>query len=200
MELWSAVSAAMEPVLGGRDDLTLLGDGRIAAVAPQWSPVLGGRDDGATMCLAMSASTGPQWSPSLADGTTLPQTAGALRDEAPQWSPSLADGTTRLAPRGDARPRSLAAMEPVLGGRDDRTGQDGTRGGYHVAAMEPVLGGRDDSRTSAPARAASLGRNGARPWRTGRPGARSPDSRPATRPQWSPSLADGTTGTHHLSP
>jgi len=59
-------------------------------------------------------------------------------------------------------------MEPVLGGRDDLR--------YSMAdaialeaAMEPVLGGRDDA-----------------PPITDRPAS-------VNRPQWSPSLADGTT-------
>jgi len=92
----------------------------------------------------------------------------------PQWSPSLADGTTP-----EHRPQLVqlhwAAMEPVLGGRDDpahgrrtaarRPGRNGARPwrtGRRApiiylpkwsgrAAMEPVLGGRDDtSETSAP--------------------------------------------------
>jgi len=61
---------------------------------------------------------GPQWSPSLADGTTPSAVIDRVCLVQPQWSPSLADGTTRLPLA--VRPQQLrAAMEPVLGGRDD---------------------------------------------------------------------------------
>ncbi len=109
---------------------------------------------------------GPQWSPSLADGTTdyarpvwygirgrngarpwrtgRPTPAGSMNSKLaePQWSPSLADGTTRTTSR--------KAEQPVL------------------AAMEPVLGGRDDRRQLSQVRCPQRSRNGARPWRTGR--------------------------------
>jgi len=58
-------------------------------------------------------------------------------------------------------------MEPVLGGRDDLVERSVT-GGRQKAAMEPVLGGRDDVTVyTAPV--------------------------VPRAPQWSPSLADGTT-------
>jgi len=58
-------------------------------------------------------------------------------------------------------------MEPVLGGRDDCARDWAAEQDFH-AAMEPVLGGRDDA-PPCPARGSSAaGRNGARPWRTGR--------------------------------
>jgi len=71
--------------------------------------------------------------------------------------------------------------------------------------MEPVLGGRDDPALSGSAPRLRVRRNGARPWRTGRLfGCR---DHPSTIlvPQWSPSLADGTTPgpvrpEHPLSP
>jgi len=67
-----------------------------------------------------------------------------------------------------AGPLFTAAMEPVLGGRDDGVYPNGNNGRDH-AAMEPVLGGRDDLPDTllTPLR--------------------------YTVPQWSPSLADGTT-------
>jgi len=65
-------------------------------------------------------------------------------------------------------PARFAAMEPVLGGRDDLPSPTTAYMGGS-AAMEPVLGGRDDQIP------------GTGPGGTGR------------KPQWSPSLADGTT-------
>jgi len=106
-------------------------------------PVLGGRDDAIALARGLGWLHGPQWSPSLADGTTSPwESAPASHAAAPQWSPSLADGTT-------ANYRVLAAS-------------------VCYAAMEPVLGGRDDAPGGACARSQVAGRNGARPWRTGR--------------------------------
>jgi len=95
----------MEPVLGGRDDLA----GGAAAVSSVNLP---------TIAYRLPSWVRPQWSPSLADGTTQ---AGRERRAAiarPQWSPSLADGTTRVI-RVLHEDQLLAAMEPVLGGRDD---------------------------------------------------------------------------------
>jgi len=60
--------------------------------------------------------------------------------------------------------------------------------------MEPVLGGRDDPSRIRPCACAIWSRNGARPWRTGRLPGLGAYCRPAYPPQWSPSLADGTTG------
>ncbi len=93
--------------------------------------------------------------------------------------------------RGRRRVR-LAAMEPVLGGRDDVLGAVPfmRRVG---AAMEPVLGGRDDTHSRCPIHRRARCRNGARPWRTGRLGRGSGSGPARPQPQWSPSLADGTT-------
>jgi len=44
--------------------------------------------------------------------------------------------------------RASAAMEPVLGGRDDQDLRDAAPREY-PAAMEPVLGGRDDHSDAA---------------------------------------------------
>jgi len=154
-------------------------------------PVLGGRDDSAPATTPGSRSSRPQWSPSLADGTTLTggssgtsppgrngarpwrtgrpylQLSQSLSGIAPQWSPSLADGTT-MAPGGTGTAVTGAAMEPVLGGRDDGELCRGYRL-FRVAAMEPVLGGRDDQDRQRGTAVRCGGRNGARPWRTGRP-------------------------------
>jgi len=97
------------------------------------------------------------------------------------------DRREALRQRGDR----AAAMEPVLGGRDD-IGRVRGRGGAGAAAMEPVLGGRDDVATRAAYNLVKPSRNGARPWRTGRPGPTGTCA-PEAWPQWSPSLADGTT-------
>jgi len=228
----------MEPVLGGRDDGSSPA-ARPCRSAPQWSPsladgttgwelcgmhvagqaamepVLGGRDDGPLPPRPSRAPTSPQWSPSLADGTTDTRYGGSFSCTTPQWSPSLADGTTtgrrHLAPRC---PR--AAMEPVLGGRDDPAWRDsaslidvqpqwspsladGTtmkRAGQHVGVSVPQWSpSLADGTTSPvmPALARGSCRNGARPWRTGRPAGHRTVSCALTRPQWSPSLADGTT-------
>jgi len=91
----------------------------------------------------------------------------------------------------DQGQRRDAAMEPVLGGRDDQL-QTPRCKNRCSAAMEPVLGGRDDV-TMTPMRASSPGRNGARPWRTGRLAQADLVYTFRTPPQWSPSLADGTT-------
>jgi len=83
-------------------------------------PVLGGRDDGQQKYVAGVSGDAPQWSPSLADGTTGEHVARQHQRCVPQWSPSLADGTTGA--RAPAGTDVLgAAMEPVLGGRDDVT-------------------------------------------------------------------------------
>jgi len=63
-------------------------------------------------------SVQPQWSPSLADGTTTVQDIIGRMQNLPQWSPSLADGTTERTTMATTRD-GRAAMEPVLGGRDD---------------------------------------------------------------------------------
>jgi len=134
----------------------------------------------------------PQWSPSLADGTTgMGKSPLELTWAQPQWSPSLADGTTRPARCGDGR-AGVAAMEPVLGGRDDLAFLP--RRAHDVqAAMEPVLGGRDDS--GNPARTSSVGPAAMEPVLGGRDDLSAvigPGHSDAA-PQWSPSLADGTT-------
>jgi len=79
----------------------------------------------------------------------------------------LADGTTSQW-FVSYRLTGKAAMEPVLGGRDDLPGSS-CLPPAHRAAMEPVLGGRDDDHRLAV------------------------DAGQGQRPQWSPSLADGTT-------
>ncbi len=231
----------MEPVLGGRDDTVRSAPWSSTSVLPQWSPsladgttahagshrrllglaamepVLGGRDDVQVLNDIGFQGIMPQWSPSLADGTTGLYLEGQPVSPAqPQWSPSLADGTT-----AQRRIRQLrggaAAMEPVLGGRDDnaragpaaagdtcrngarpwRTGRRRVRAADHPvalrAAMEPVLGGRDDTSPSGPPSATSWRRNGARPWRTGRPGGRDRGPAGERAAAMEPSLADGTT-------
>jgi len=110
----------------------------------------------------------PQWSPSLADGTTLALALLVIDQGMPQWSPSLADGTTRHRQDPGRRP-GQAAMEPVLGGRDDPC-ELMNLSHCSWAAMEPVLGGRDDEHRGGPGGGEHHGRNGARPWRTGRRG------------------------------
>jgi len=133
----------------------------------------------------------PQWSPSLADGTTLQAVIAGKQPPAAAMEPVLGgrdDPPDWEAPFGD----HVAAMEPVLGGRDDSVGPVGQQPPAD-AAMEPVLGGRDDGRAHPAGPACRRGRNGARPWRTGR---RVPDRAAQVDPglpQWSPSLADGTT-------
>jgi len=110
----------------------------------------------------------------------------------PQWSPSLADGTTVRDRRRPEGPQG-AAMEPVLGGRDDvRRGRATAVAGF--AAMEPVLGGRDDlARTRAPHQHRQAAMEPVLGGRDDWPGgALSPGH---CSPQWSPSLADGTTST-----
>ncbi len=159
--------AAMEPVLGGRDDAPMVpSPGTSPTTRAAMEPVLGGRDD-LDWDQYLQWLSGPQWSPSLADGTTQQTSAREGGRIMPQWRPSLADGTTSAACRSRCR-ASAAAMEPVLGGRDD-TGPAGC------------------SLTTVSCR------NGARPWRTGRPDRPRGCGWPGARPQWSPSLADGTT-------
>jgi len=133
----------------------------------------------------------PQWSPSLADGTTVHLRVGHRQQDGAAMEPVLGG-------RDDSdiayliESRTTAAMEPVLGGRDDRVADNGLRLAK-LAAMEPVLGGRDDGSWPLYGDCAGLCRNGARPWRTGRRGKGTRDSWPGEMPQWSPSLADGTT-------
>jgi len=155
----------MEPVLGGRDD------GR-GVVSHRCSP---SRRNGArpwrTGRRPLSLpprhhKRQPQWSPSLADGTTFSLNTEAWGMGQPQWSPSLADGTTRRLPRG-ANPDAHAAMEPVLGGRDD----------VRVACLP--------SGAASPQWSPSLAdgtTTGTPTWKA-----------VSDLPQWSPSLADGTT-------
>ena len=136
-----SLSAAMEPVHGGRDD-------------PTWNA-------------APIRNTKPQWSPSTEDGTTSIFTSTSLFGRGPQWSPSTEDGTTPSGGGPSPDHPQGAAMEPVHGGRDDpyssggcgagRWRRNGARprrtgrpllplGGLEptLAAMEPVHGGRDD--------------------------------------------------------
>jgi len=109
--------AAMEPVLGGRDD-----------------PPLGKPSRALQSC----RNGARPWRTGRLAGLAANDAVQLL----PQWSPSLADGTTPLRPPALRRAKS-AAMEPVLGGRDD-PGRNRRRDGPVHAAMEPVLGGRDD--------------------------------------------------------
>jgi len=205
----------MEPVLGGRDDCDAAGLSETTWKAAM-EPVLGGRDDAASSGVSSRAAAMPQWSPSLADGTTgmlipTPSPHRTCRNGArpwrtgrlagggscspprckPQWSPSLADGTTVQA-RGRHPQLRVAAMEPVLGGRDDQR-RDGAAGLGVRAAMEPVLGGRDDCvpcRQEPPEYSAAM-----EPVLGGRDDLtrRVADNAARISPQWSPSLADGTT-------
>jgi len=112
------VPAAMEPVLGGRDDHRRVDrDGRHRLAAME--PVLGGRDDDYL-----------DYNPS--------REAVGRRNGARPWR----TGRHRRVGPGHGDEQG-AAMEPVLGGRDDWP-DPGRRGGDPAAAMEPVLGGRDD--------------------------------------------------------
>jgi len=180
----------MEPVLGGRDDHVADNAARLAKLAAM-EPVLGGRDDAGVDCPGARLPVSPQWSPSLADGTTAIAGSCRCRLLAPQWSPSLADGTT-CRESGRPWPVSAPQWSPSLA---DGTTRGAPRGPVldRVAAMEPVLGGRDDLPPGFRTLNSLPGRNGARPWRTGRPVRQSPRDDAPTSPQWSPSLADGTT-------
>jgi len=183
----------MEPVLGGRDDLPRL-QPITRGCGAAMEPVLGGRDD----------RLAERW-----DSPAHP----------PQWSPSLADGTTGLDDQ-PAAPAQQAAMEPVLGGRDDGTftsrtptarwRRNGARpwrtGRLRYRLSDRVAYHRRNGarpwRTGRPCRrqwAASCetGRNGARPWRTGRRVVALVRRLRGSVPQWSPSLADGTTRQGH---
>jgi len=205
--------AAMEPVLGGRDDRPGQEPRRRRCGCRNGArPWRTGRLERGW--LKFRVRDGPQWSPSLADGTTIMTEPGTVtitlaamepvlggRDDpalstlpgascSPQWSPSLADGTT-VGVGADGGFHVLAAMEPVLGGRDDGRrrvqideaehaamepvlgGRDDLELGKSFArssdaAMEPVLGGRDDASRLGLFPPSAPGRNGARPWRTGR--------------------------------
>jgi len=157
--------AAMEPVLGGRDDGPT---GRRAGPSPGRNgarPWRTGRL--AVIQQIVQAPPEPQWSPSLADGTTCCRRSVPRLPRAAAMEPVLGgrDDSVRL---GAGARRDQAAMEPVLGGRDDadRRMADGPA---IPAAMEPVLGGRDDLSPRAGHSPAIRRRNGARPWRTGRP-------------------------------
>jgi len=211
-------SAAMEPVLGGRDDLDGVPRLGTAASTAAMEPVLGGRDDASRTRVLRAinacrngarpwrtgrrpgileyyptAGAGPQWSPSLADGTTVRGTIIPYCNHPAAMEPVL--GGRDDPPVKRACPEMVAAaMEPVLGGRDDLPGRE-SRSCTYAAAMEPVLGGRDDGLTwhSTWWKSWSLRRNGARPWRTGRRGYLIGGDVQALGPQWSPSLADGTT-------
>jgi len=66
----------------------------VANDAAAMEPVLGGRDDRPEAAIIVRCRHLPQWSPSLADGTTERLTAAPDCVLWPQWSPSLADGTT----------------------------------------------------------------------------------------------------------
>ncbi len=257
-----AITAAMEPVLGGRDDSIQAGQGNWT-LAPQWSPsladgttrsrrrdraarhpaamepVLGGRDDLAAklrqpLCHSRRNGARP-WRTGRRHLPGWRHARNHCRNGARPWRTGRPEAKAAVAQYGEA------AMEPVLGGRDDdpalvavpvtvepqwspsladgTTGQAAAR--YEVqadAAMEPVLGGRDDQRTRGSAGAARRGRNGARPWRTGRRAvarllrrqhqeaamepvlggrddllSQSLHDADSNEPQWSPSLADGTT-------
>jgi len=111
-------------------------------------PVLGGRDDrsvaGSQIGTTYSRNGARPWRTGRLAGLA----AGDQVQLLPQWSPSLADGTTGLAEQLGAF-QGDAAMEPVLGGRDDAVRADGPVAD-DGAAMEPVLGGRDDSAASKP--------------------------------------------------
>jgi len=178
-------------------------------------PVLGGRDDPAAAEPTRSGRSRRNGARPWRTGRQV--LAAQIQQESgwPQWSPSLADGTTpQPSLRLDQHVR--AAMEPVLGGRDDaRRNRCASRAGNRRNGARPWRTGRPgpdlgrDSllrcrngarpwRTGRPTRKgkvsrAGMGRNGARPWRTGRRRATSARSRSGARPQWSPSLADGTT-------
>jgi len=232
-------SAAMEPVLGGRDDLAIWQTHMGIIVGPQWSPSLAdgttkrgrtqhtrrtGRNGarpwrtgrrpwphnphaGTTRCrngarpwrtgrrfaydAAKLAGNQPQWSRPWRTGRPGARAAAGGAIYEPQWSPSLADGTT-CGIMGGVSKEQPAAMEPVLGGRDDLPAGE-SRSCTYAAAMEPVLGGRDDPTRQSGGCASAGSRNGARPWRTGRRIVCGAGSTKRRRPQWSPSLADGTT-------
>jgi len=208
--------AAMEPVLGGRDDRDRFGE--MGGVDPAaMEPVLGGRDDArgpAERPAREARRNGARpWRTGRRAAALLPY----VKDNPPQWSPSLADGTT-----GDGAARipgaEVAAMEPVLGGRDDATGDpsgflpngpqwspslaDGTTphhrrqgrpAGHRRNGARPWRTGRP--RTPGRVSERTGGRNGARPWRTGRHLGGTGNGFGSAAPQWSPSLADGTTST-----
>jgi len=157
----------MEPVLGGRDDL-------VSGPRVRWA----GR----------SRNGARPWRTGRRSRRRSASAMTRGRNGARPWR------TGRLLPPA-MRPQGPpgAAMEPVLGGRDDaRRGLAGIpRSGDGRNGARPWRTGRRpcSSRNAS----ASGGRNGARPWRTGRP-VRCPEAISArTKPQWSPSLADGTT-------
>jgi len=186
-----AAHAAMEPVLGGRDDrlhrrvlrrLPPRRNGarpwrtgrpvRVPAVAVDgvraaMEPVLGGRDDSPTALPGRTSASSRNGARPWRTGRHCDLGYGQELRVKPQWSPSLADGTTSIISRGICVSR--------------------------YAVMEPVLGGRDDPELMIVGSGQTVRRNGARPWRTGRRahGPRRPHRR--RQPQWSPSLADGTT-------
>jgi len=191
----AARRAAMEPVLGGRDDSACPQSGGLLAGAAM-EPVLGGRDDwpsrwqSAVPLIRRNGArpwrTGRRTAAACA-GTRTCRRNGARpwrtgrpppppppppKKKPPQWSPSLADGTTvRL--RAAAAVRRAAAMEPVLGGRDDGPGgRPPTPSGRRRNGARPWRTGRPASCATWPR--ARTGRNGARPWRTGRPVIRFP--------------------------
>jgi len=232
----------MEPVLGGRDDRhppaspvrpvprrngarpwrtgrrQQLLDLRVQVEQPQWSPsladgttgardraigpghpaamepVLGGRDD-APAGPVTARRRRPRRNGARPWRTGRPPPVLSTRHASvmPQWSPSLADGTTADVLRSGRLGHELghAAMEPVLGGRDDPltrppTGEPSGRNG-----ARPWRTGRPAARDLLPAR--EFRRNGARPWRTGRLVVTCGKCGTDFTPQWSPSLADGTT-------
>jgi len=130
-------------------------------------PVLGGRDDQHRLARGQGGGNAAMEPVLGGRDDALEALLDYVNPAQPQWSPSLADGTTGARSRSRHRRRRRRN-----GARPWRTGRPNRPGGTHRR---------------------SAGRNGARPWRTGRrPGSSEPAARIPT-PQWSPSLADGTT-------
>ena len=153
----------MEPVHGGRDDLTLLGIG-IQVALPQWSP---STEDGTTCGTTArgSATSGRNGARPRRTGRPFGCDVAESWNDQPQWSPSTEDGTTRATA---SRPRRNCGRNGARPRRTGRPRRSPLSPGRRQAAMEPVHGGRDDGRSGTT---------------TTRP----------TRPQWSPSTEDGTT-------
>jgi len=190
MPLAAAIRAAMEPVLGGRDDLprppARPAPARCRNGARPWRTGRPPRScRGSAICCGRNGArpwrtgrpSSPATSPEPAScrngarpwrtGRPLEYACGVHRLPAPQWSPSLADGTTI------ALPRPWPGLRRRNGARPWRTGRPSGVPICHVSIAC---------------------RNGARPWRTGRPEPKIRSDGVQFPPQWSPSLADGTTG------